>query len=156
MSDRPPSTAPTAVSSTHAPFWSVIRRALLWGAACGAVLAVAVSIASTPLAAVLFPVYLVAGAVVGLLGSFAGILVALGAWSALRATRCGVRVRAIGAAAVAAIAVPLLWAWALLAFLSPTNPDGASAVLVAAVAAASIVIATLLCRRFLGTKAVSG
>jgi hypothetical protein len=143
-------------SPRYAAFWSVIRRTLLLGPVCGAVIAVAGSIASDPLAVVLFPIYVMGGGTVGLLGSALGILVALGAWALLRAGGVGVRRRAIVSAAAAAVAVPAVWTGVLLV---STNPDGAALhvwVFIAAVAIASVGLATLLCRRFLRMARVTG
>lgn len=158
MSEPRSNTDPTSVRSPRAPFWSVICRVLLWGPICGGVLAVAVSFTG-PLAAVLFPSYFVAGAVVGFVGSVAGILVALGVWFLVRAGGVGVRGRAVAAATTAAITVPALWAWALLALVSPTEADRALesvCMLIVPVAIASIVLAAFLCRRFLRTESTTG
>jgi hypothetical protein len=146
--ERTPSTV-SVERTPRAAFWSIIRRTLLWGPVCGAAIAVAGSIASDPLAVVLFPAYVIGGGVVGLLASVLGILVALGAWALLRVGGVGVRRRAIASAAASALAVPAVWTAVLLVSI---NPDGAALsiwTLAAAVTVASVALATLLCRRFL-------
>ena len=144
--------AHTAASTEHplrAAIWSVIRRTFFWGPVCGAVIAVAASIASDPLAVVLFPGYVIGGGVVGLLGSTLGIAVALAAWVLLRTGGVGVRRRAIASAAAAAVTVPAAWAGTLLLSLDPEGAAAPILWLIAVVTVASVVLTTLLCRRFL-------